>query len=298
MAITVLAAAICACGGTVSVDGAPQRRLAVLSAFPAELAAVLAHATVTDRMEIEGRVFRLGVVRGVPVVLAMTGIGLVNAATTTRTVLEQFEIAGVVVSGVAGSSLRIGDVAVPIRWMLRDGTTFTAHQPWLDLAREIAAPGVASLERCTLLASRPEPVCMMHEPAIVVGGRGMSADPFGNRPFACRPGGNDLYGCDVESNGDDSAAGFDRHAVDAVTTAQSAEPATEDMETAAIAREALAHGVPFIAFRAVSDGAGDPLRLPGFLAQFSAYYHFAARNAAAATVAFLDRLAALPPSAG
>jgi nucleoside phosphorylase len=64
-----------------------------------------------------------------------------------------------------------------------------------------------------------------------------------------------------------------------------------DMETAAIAREAATRGLPYIAFRAGSDGSGDPLGLPGFPAQFYAYYRLAARNAAAATSAFLERLA-------
>ena len=64
------------------------------------------------------------------------------------------------------------------------------------------------------------------------------------------------------------------------------------METAAIGREATLRGLPFIAFRAGSDGAGDPLGLPGFPAQFYAYYRLAAHNAAIATRAFLERLSA------
>src|SRR5690606_8369751 len=65
-----------------------------------------------------------------------------------------------------------------------------------------------------------------------------------------------------------------------------------DMETAAVAQVAAEHGLRFIAFRAVSDGANDPLGLPGFPAQFFAYYPLAARNAAAAVAAFLARLGA------
>jgi adenosylhomocysteine nucleosidase len=62
------------------------------------------------------------------------------------------------------------------------------------------------------------------------------------------------------------------------------------METAAVARVAAEKGLPFIAFRAVSDGAGDPLNLMGFFEQFFAYYRLAADNAAIATIAFLERL--------
>jgi nucleoside phosphorylase len=284
---------VCACGGTVRVDRAPTR-VAVLSAFPAELAAVLEHTTIDDTVEVNGRVFRVGRLGGVPVVVGMTGIGLVNAATTTHALLERFEVAGVVVSGVAGSTLQIGDVAVPMVWALKDGTTFTAHQKWLDLAAEVAASGSAALERCTVLVTAPsgEPVCMPQEPAVVVGGVGQSTDPFVGKPFSCRPNGGDIYGCDVAAEDPASGLAGDRRAIGTVATADAEAPIANDMETAAIAREAAARGLPFIAFRAVSDGNGDPLRLPGFLAQFAAYYRFAAHNAAAATAAFIERLAA------
>ena len=53
---------------------------------------------------------------------------------------------------------------------------------------------------------------------------------------------------------------------------------------------AAERGVPFIAFRAVSDGEGDPLNLRGFPDQFYAYYPLAAHNAAAAAEAFVSRL--------
>ena len=55
-------------------------------------------------------------------------------------------------------------------------------------------------------------------------------------------------------------------------------------------REAAARGVRFIAFRATSDGSGDPLDLPGFPAQFFTDYRLAAYNAAAAAIGFLEKL--------
>jgi nucleoside phosphorylase len=269
----------------------------VLSAFPAELAPHVARATIDDTIVIEGRVFRVGVLEGVPVVLALTGIGLVNAAATTRKLLERFDVRGVVVSAVAGSSrLQIGDVAVPAVWAAKDGTACMVHQEWLELADEIAAPGTVSLERCTLVPSASEePVCLPREPAVVVGGVGQSSDPFHGKPFPCRPGGGDVFGCDVDSVAAGSTARAGHHAIGALASADPEAPAVNDMETAAIACEAAARGVPFIAFRAVSDGPGDPLGLPGFLEQFSAYYRLAARNAAAATVTFLELVAAATP---
>jgi len=270
----------------------------VLSAFPAELAPFIEQATIDDTTVLEGRVFRGGVLAGVPVVLGLTGIGLVNAAVTTAAVLEHFAVTGVVVSGVAGSSLRIGDVTVPAAWTLADGTVYAAHREWIELAGEMAVSGSVPLQRCTVVpaVSSQEPVCVLDEPAVVVGGFGQSSDPFNGMPFPCQADGGDVFGCDVTAEGTAVAgSGGNRRAAGDLTTVDPDAPVVSDMETAAIARAAAVRGIPFIAFRAVSDGAGDPLGLPGFPVQFFAYYRLAARNAAAATVAFLERVAAIRP---
>lgn len=261
--------------------------IAVLSALQAELAPVLERATVAQTSIIDGRVFRVGRLGGARVLLAMTGLGLANARVTAGLAFEHFEVGGVIVSAVAGSPRRIGDVIVPATWSFADDTTQYVVEPqWLELAGQVAAAGGAALERCTLIASQPEhePVCMEHEPAVFVGGAGQSSDPFGDTPVPCRVGGDDVFGCDVAVNGS---------GISAAETAAETEPeppAAVDMETAAIARAAAEHGVPFIAFRAVSDGESDPLMLPGFPTQFFAYYRFAARNAAIAATEFLERL--------
>jgi nucleoside phosphorylase len=269
-AIGLLAWALAACGD----DGGAPARVAVLSAFPGELAAVLARTAVEETVAVEGRRVRLGRLGGTPVVVAMTGIGLVNAATTTRALLERFPLRGVVVSGVAGSLLRIGDVAVPARWSLPDGSAHPIARRWLAIAERLADGGALPFERCTAVPSEsPDPVCLDPPPVLVVGGEGASADPFAGAAFPCRPGAGDVFGCDV-----------------AARAAAPPAPLVEDMESAAIAAEAAARGVPFIAFRGVSDGAGDPLGLPGFPAQFYAYYRLAAANAAAAVEAFAARL--------
>ena len=131
---------------------------------------------------------------------------------------------------------------------------------------------------------------MLDQPAVVVGGVGQSSDTFGGHAFACQATGNDVFGCDIPPEGSTSAGEGERRAADAVASGDSEAPVAVDNETAAIAREAAMRGVRFIAFRAVSDGAGDPLGLPGYPSQFFAYYRLSAHNAAAATVAFLQRL--------
>lgn len=286
MALALLASA---CGSEDHDSSAPAR-FAVLSAFPAELAAVLAFTDGVEMRTIDGHVFRLGSIGGVPVVAAMTGIGLVNAATTTNLLLDNFKVKGVVVSGVAGTPYRIGDVAVPDRWALADGSTYECHAPWLAVAKALTPPGTLALETCTEVPMTKQPVCLPFEPVVVVGGLGQSEDSYNDRAVPCTLNSGDVFGCDVDEMGEATHASGQRTALRTMPSGDVAIPPVQDMETAAIGREALARKVPFIAFRATSDGSDDPLHLVGNFAQFFAYYRLAAKNAAAASAAFLERV--------
>jgi hypothetical protein len=64
------------------------------------------------------------------------------------------------------------------------------------------------------------------------------------------------------------------------------------METAAVAKLAAENHIPFLAFRAVSDGGGDPLiasAILGFPVQFLIYQQLAADNAGTIASEFLTR---------
>src|SRR5512138_1107988 len=104
-------------------------RTLVLSAFPAEADAVLSH-TVLDRSPVvraDRRHFYLGSIGAKKVMVAMTGIGMVNATDTARAALARFRsIDAVLFAGVAGGGARVdvGDVTVPARWTLDGGATF------------------------------------------------------------------------------------------------------------------------------------------------------------------------------
>lgn len=297
--LAALGVCIGACGGGDG-GGGGTARIAVLSAFPAEMAPIQAQASVQETAIVNGHTFRIGTLAGVPVVFGLTGIGLVNAAETTRAVLDTFDVAGVVVSAVAGSTLRVGDVTVARTWTLPDDTTYPASAGWLQAAEEVASSGTVVLQRCTVIPNNPAKgiVCLPHQPDIVVGGVGQSEDPFNDMPLPCQPGGDDVFGCDVPLPAAAATAAAETRDA-ARTTAASTNETTVvmDMETAAIARETVARGLPFIAFRATSDGSGDPLGLPGFPAQFFAYYRLSAHNAAAATVAFLRRAVSVATTA-
>lgn len=273
--------------------GAQGAAIGVLGAMPSELAPFLARATIDETVVHEGRLFHRGTLGGMPVVLAMTGIGLVNATEATRLLLDRFDVAGLVFSGVAGSPHRIADVTVPESWSEPGRESYAVDAEWLEVARTVAARG-EELARCTpypLDDPAAELVCMPFAPAVFVGGRGSSSDPFGGSAVICRVGGGDVFGCDptLEPSAASVAA---THGTDDAANVAPEDDLTVDMETAASAREAAARGLPFLAFRAVSDGAEDPLGLPGFPTQFFAYYRLAAENAAAATTSFLAELAA------
>jgi nucleoside phosphorylase len=304
-AVLALAIACAGCGsgsGGDSTSPPPsafeKTAIGVLGAMPSELAPLTDRATLTETQVIDGHVFHLGTLGGVRVVLAMTGIGLVNASETSRVLLDNFAIGGVIFSGVAGSPHRIADVTVPLVWSLPGGAPLPVDEDWLTHARTVAESGGVSFERCTpypLDDPAAELVCLPFEPAIFVSGRGESSDPYRGDSVICRPGAGDVFGCDPDLPASTSAVRVADTAM-SPALARVADDATDevtvDMETAAVAREAAARELPFIAFRAVSDGAEDPLGLPGFPSQFFAYYRLAAENAAIATTAFLEELAA------
>jgi nucleoside phosphorylase len=268
------------CAATALAD-ADAPRIAVLSAFPAELAPLVAATEIDAVVDVEAAQYYTGRLHGVRVVLGLLGIGMVNARAAAERVLGAFEVAAVVVSGVAGSEHRIGDVIVATRWIERDGRhAVRTNRALAALVARGATHLPAPFQRCTPVPpTDPEGtvVCLAHDPAVVFERRGESGDDFGG-PLACVPGGGEIFGCDL-----DDVAGL----------AVRAAPDPVDMESAAVARVAADHGVPFLAVRGVSDGAGDPLGDRGFPAQFFDYYRLAAMNAALTTRALVAELATL-----
>ncbi|MGZ4120728.1 MAG: phosphorylase family protein [Actinomycetota bacterium] len=296
-------------------------RLLVLSAFPAEIGPLLARTTVTSTEVVEGRQFFVGTLESNKVVLALTGIGLVNADNTTRMALDRFgcgskrAIKGIVFSGVSGGHTYIGDVTVPARWTLDDGKTwYAADRTMLAAAKGAIAAGVSlksdtPVGDCACTGADPDAatvVHLSHTPEILFGGDGRSSDPFGGRAFPCAPQGGDVFGCqpcrarnvdpqDVARFASGIAPFVDPSFFLGYLQAPPATPAgfdADDMETAAVARVASQRNIPFIGFRSLSDGLGDPLMLPGFPAQFFVYRQLAAENAAAVALAFLRGWAA------
>jgi len=324
IAAAALALGIAAAGPAQRADASPapcSHPILILSAMPLELNPLVARAKLdlARAVRIDDRTFYPGRLAGRDVVLALTGIGPANATQTAQTAVAHFgcRFSAVLFSGVAGSRLNIGDVAVPRRWTSDGRKTWTsADAGMLAAARPLAGTRVplsrdVPVGDAACLCSgvdAPTPAHVDQTPKVVVGGDGETTDPFGGKAVPCLPGGGDIEGCApclLPSAAPADAAAFADHApslADPRFAQALFQPPAEDTaavdasdeETAAVAQVARAHHVPFLGIRAVSDGAGDPLGLPGFPSQFVVYRQLAANNGAAVTIAFLGRWA--PPT--
>lgn len=238
--------------------------LVVMSAFPPELTKLLGKADVHSTRAVGEATCYIGTLAGNEVVLLLSGIGLGRAAATTRAVLDSFNVSGLVFSGIAGGinpDLNIGDVTIPARWGHADGDLGPGDDGfWLavDVSMLKTARAVAGL--AALIDSTPEGVRLERRPRIMVGGNGVS---------------NSFFVDDPEYRGWLWAT-FEANAV--------------DMETAAVARVAHEAGIPYIAFRSLSDLAGGG---PG-VNQVDTFFQLAADNAATVVLAFLTAWAGPP----
>jgi nucleoside phosphorylase len=300
----------------------PGQRTLILSAFPAEADAILARTTLDPNASVivDGHHFYLGTLGGKKVIVAMTGIGMVNATDTTEIALDHFtpqsgiSIGAVVFSGVAGGSGRteIGSVAVPARWTADDGATWHAVDAGMLAAANTLHVNLLSTDTigdpaclyCGPLSWFPL-VNLNREPALFVGGDGSSADNNNGTAFPAIPSiplVGDIFGPQPFAAPDFSplfignfftavvpflAGGLLSNLTGLLSPVAPAVDAV-DQETAAAQQVAEAHGIPFLGVRGMSDGPGDPLHLPGYPFTFVVYKQLAADNAAIVTEAFLE----------
>ena len=266
-------------------------RIGIVSAFGAEADILLEQTRKKHDWRINGNRFTTGVLRGNPVVIVLSGVSMVNAAMVTQLMLDHFRVERLLMSGIAGGvdpANHVGDVIVPESWAMPmevywngDGSLPAAcgiagdvSCLGLKLATEngkvrpdfqVDAPGgkvssgifmrdsfvmnaansprgefrfafqadpqMLALARTLqpLLATcgpKNPALCVAVQPALKVGGRGVSGSAFL------------------------ANAGYRAYLYDTL------QAQLVDMETAAFAQVAYANGIPFIAFRSVSDLAG------------------------------------------
>ena len=301
-------------------------RIGIISAFGQEADLLVAQMQRARTVVLDGNRFTVGTLRGVPVVIVLSGVSLVNSAMVTQMMLDHFRIERLVMTGIAGGvdpARHVGDVTVPERWAMPMEVYWNANsdvpaacgQPGdvaclgLKLAEvdghavppfalgasaagaapDAGSPGLFARETFVRTAANapagefrfdyhadPEMLavartlapdlarcgpkdptrCVRTQPALIVGGRGVSVPAFLADP---------RYRTYL----------FEQLHAEAI-----------EMETAAFAHVAYANHVPWVAFRSLSDLAGATAFDPDVAALFTS--GLAEANEAAVTLAFLE----------
>ena len=275
----------------------PTPRVAVMSAFAPEWAALIEDTQDTQQHLLHGRRFVTGKLAGKDVVLFLSGISMVNAAMTTQQAIDHFEVTNIVFSGIAGGvdpSLAIGDVVVAEQWgqyleavFARDTGEGYAVPPF------IAAPfgnhGMIHPKNTEVLRDgleQPEqrfwfPVDgkLLETAKAVAGNVTLEKCAEADKCMSHQPrvvvGGNGVSGQVFVDN-----TAFREFTYETFTAR------VLDMESAATAHVAYVNDVPFIAFRSLSDlaGGGEGENEMGI------FFGLASRNSATVVKAFLEAL--------
>lgn len=239
-------------------DPTPPGYTVVMSAFAPELTTLLGHTEVHETSVIDGVTFHVGTLAGNDVILVLSGIGLDRAENTTRTLLDAFEVAAIVFSGIAGGinpSLSIGDVTIPSQWAQANGGLDPQDDDfWIAVDAAMYNVAVEASKGTMLRDCTVNNTCLEDPPEIVHGGNGVSNSFF----------------VDDSTYREWLWATFQANAV--------------DMETSAVARIAYESDVPYIAFRSLSDLAGGGSGAN----ELRTFFQLAADNAAAVVLAFLE----------
>ena len=244
---------------------------AILSALLEEQRGLMELLQQPRKVRHAGRDFWLGTLHGQSVVLALSRIGKVAAATTAAALTEHFGVGRIVFTGVAGgvgAAVNVGDVVVASDFVQHDmdasplfaryevplygKTRFDGDEALTALlfkaasaalrARHLsaAAQGKTGQERCATLRF---PDAQVHHGLIASGDR-----------FVCGAEESRLLRDGL------SAAGHEVLAV--------------EMEGAAVAQVCLDYGVPFAAVRTISDRADDSAHVdfPRFVDEVASRY--------------------------
>lgn len=229
--------------------------IAILSALPEEQQGLVHAMSAVRTVARAGREFSVGVLHGQPVVLALSRIGKVAAATTTAALLEHFGVGAVVFTGVAGGvgdGVHVGDVVLATQFVQHDmdaaplfprfevpltGTTLWSTDPvWSRRLLDAAHSSLAN-------AQHDGRSVRVHQGLVATGDR-----------FVC------------------STEQVRRLCSDLADAGHL--PLAVEMEGAAVAQVCRDYGVPFAAVRTISDRADDSAHVdfPQFVTTVASVY--------------------------
>lgn len=237
---------------------------AILSALAEEQQGLLEQLRRPERISRAGRDFWRGELHGQPVVLALSRIGKVAAATTATTLIEAFGVDRVVFTGVAGGvapGVNVGDVVVASEFVQHDmdaSPLFPRYQVPLYGRDRFVCDGMLS---AMLLVAARDGLARTGASFSHSYSSGISAVHHG-----LIASGDRFVSAAAESCALQAAlftAGFDTLAV--------------EMEGAAVAQVCFDYGVPFAAVRTISDQADDQAHVdfPKFVSEMASRYALA-----------------------
>lgn len=243
----------------------------ILGAFGDETALVLTQVREKKEVVIQQIHFTQGLLRGRPVVVALSGIGKVNAAITATLMLEHFHPSEVIFTGIAGAvdpALAPGDLVI--------GTEVGYH--------DYGALHPDSLEHwCTRnpITNEPNPLYFPCDTRLVelayTASQKTKLEGTGWRKDSVMP----LVVKGRIVTGDEFISS------EAATTSlyRQLQASATEMEGGAVAQACWQQGVPFVVIRSMSDKAGSNAHM-----DMQAFYHIAARNSANLVMNMVDML--------
>lgn len=222
---------------------------AILSALAQEQHSLLALLQEPKKVSHAGREFWQGQLQGQPVVLALSRIGKVAAATTATALIERFGVQRIRIlfTGVAGglgAGVKVGDVVVATDFLQHDldvSPLFPRYE--VPLYGKTRFEGDAALT-ALLFKAACGALAHAHD-----NGQGKPATQ--QFPGACVHQG-------LIASGDRFVSGAgESRALQAALAGAGHEVLAVEMECAAVAQVCLDYGVPFAAVRTISDRADD-----------------------------------------
>ncbi len=247
-------------------------RTAILSALLDEQRGLVDHLHGAQRVQRAGRTFFTGELHGRPVVLALSRIGKVAAATTATALVERFGVGRILFTGVAGGlapGVRVGDLVLADSFIQHDLDSSPIVPRY-----EVPMYGRAQFSTDAALSA-----------ALAEAAQGVLADTGWLAPEV-----RQAYGLtDLRLHRGLVASGDRFVATGAESRRLQAElpqALAVEMEGAAVAQVCFDYGLPFAALRTVSDRADDDAH-----ADFSAFVRDVASHYSRAVVeAWLRRL--------
>lgn len=221
---------------------------AILSALPQEQGELVLGLDKPQRIQHAGRAFWTGELHGLPVILGLSGIGKVAAATTATALIERLGAERIVFTGVAGGvgdDVLVGDIVVAHEYLQHDFDASPLFPRWQ--VPGYAHPRMACHPQTSALLAKVSEACIRSAGDLM---DWIPSNEIARRSPKVHQGliasGDRFVSTGQESQALRNALLSGGHHVLAV-----------EMEGAAVAQVCSDYGVEFSAVRTISDRADD-----------------------------------------